>query len=121
MRVLMYLWQLPQNLLGMLLLLFLQGEKRHSLSGVTFYHAECFRGGISLGDYIIISQLCEKSIRHEYGHSLQSRMLGWLYLPVVGIPSLLHAWLHDCEALGMTYYHYWTERWADRLGKVERG
>ena len=119
MRPLRYIWQLPQNLLGLLFLLFLEGEERHSLNGIVFYYAEGFRGGISLGDFIIVGRYTEESVRHEYGHCIQSRILGWLYLPIVGLPSLIHAWL--CKCHGHSYFDFWTERWADRLGKVRRG
>lgn len=50
------------------------------------------QGGISLGKYIIVSQWAtQKTIMHEYGHCLQSKILGPLYLLVVGLPSILHA------------------------------
>ena len=117
-RTLLYLWELPQNLLGLLFLLFLRGEERHELYGITFYYCKTFNGGISLGQYIILCGKWEKSIRHEYGHCLQSRMLGWLYLPVVGLFSILHAGLCACRM--HSYYAIWCERWADRLGGVNR-
>lgn len=119
-NILLYVWQLPQNLLGLLFLLFIKGEERHKLCGITFYYSAGFPGGISLGQYIIMGGKCEKSVRHEFGHCLQSKILGWLYLPVVGLSSLLHAWLHDCDAIGKTYYHFWTEEWADALAGVTR-
>jgi len=119
-KILLYLWQLPQNLVGLLFLLFIRGEERHVLHGITFYYSKTFSGGISLGAYIILGYANEKPIRHEYGHCIQSRYLGWLYLIVVGLPSLLHAAFHDCRSIGKTYYHYWTERWADRLAGIKR-
>lgn len=119
-NVLLYLWQLPQNIFGLLFLLFLRGEEEHNLHGITFYYAKGFNGGISLGKYIILDSRCEKSVKHEFGHCIQSKILGPLYLLVVGLPSLLHAWLHECNAVGKTYYHFWTEAWADKLGKVQR-
>ena len=119
-RALLFLWQFPQNLVGLLFLLFIRGEKKQTLHGITFYFSKRFPGGISLGSFIILGYANEKSIRHEYGHSIQSKYLGWLYLPVVGLPSLLHAAFHDCRSIGKTYYHYWTETWADRLSGVKR-
>lgn len=119
-EIILYIWQLPQNLLGLLFLLFIRGEERLSAEGIAYYHKEGFKGGISLGQYIILGSRCTKSVKHEYGHTLQSRKLGWLYLPVVGLSSLLHAALHDCEAIGKTYYHHWTEEWADKLAGIER-
>jgi hypothetical protein len=56
---------------------------------------------------------------HELGHCRQSQILGWLYLPVIGLPSLLWAaWWN--EGRKRSYYSFYTERWADRLGNVHR-
>lgn len=109
---------MPQNLLGLLFLLFIKGEEKHKLDDITFYYSDKFTGGISLGQYIILGDKYEKSVRHEYGHCIQSKILGWLYLPVVGLFSVLHAALCACKM--HSYYDVWTERWADKLGKVKR-
>ena len=74
------------------------------------------RGGISLGKYIVVNQFCSKdTVNHEYGHSIQSKYLGWLYLIVIGLQSGLHAAL--CECKNHAYNNMWFERWADKLGK----
>lgn len=117
-NILLYIWCLPQNLLGLLFLLFIRGEERHTLGDIGFYFSDSFPGGISLGQYIIYGEKNEKGVRHEYGHCLQSKMLGPLYLLAVGLPSLLHAWLCRCE--NHSYYDVYPENWADRLGKVKR-
>lgn len=116
--IILYLWQLPQNILGLLFLLFIRGEKKHNLYGVTFYTAPQFNGGISLGQYIIMGGKNENTVRHEYGHCIQSKMLGPLYLILVGLPSVIHAWLCDCH--GHSYYDFFCEKWADKLGNVKR-
>lgn len=119
--VLLYIWQLPQNLLG-LLLLFLVPGRFNETQGITFYHAPKMPGSISLGEYIFVKTFDLNLIRHEYGHSLQSRLLGWLYLPVIGVPSFLWAiaygWVVAPTING--YYRFYTERWADSLGGVKR-
>lgn len=118
--ILLYIWQLPQNLLGLLFLLVLTGETRHRLGSIRFYFLDSFPGGITLGEYIIVGTRQQLTVRHEFGHVRQSRMLGWLYLIVIGLPSVLWAWLGDRIAPGKSYYRFYTERWADRLGGVER-
>jgi hypothetical protein len=121
-NVLLYLWQLPQNLLGLLFLLFIRGEERHSLAGISFYYCWGFCGGISLGKYIILGEYYEEDVKHEFGHSIQSKRWGWLYLPVVGLCSLTWAGLYGTlikETLN-GYYKFWTERNADKLGGVKR-
>lgn len=123
-HIVLYAWQLPQNLLGLLILLALKGETRHRLGSIRFYFLDAFPGGITLGEYIIVGTKQELTVRHEFGHVLQSRMLGPLYLFVVGLPSLIHAWLNGyigcCSRHEEGYYHFYTEKWADRLGGVKR-
>ena len=106
--------------MGLLFLLVLKGETRHRLGNIRFYFLASCPGGIPLGECIIVGTRQELTVRHEFGHVLQSRMLGPLYLMVIGLPSLLWAWLGDRIAPGKSYYWFYTERWADRLGEVER-
>lgn len=123
-QIVLWIWQLPQNLVALVMLLILQGETRHRLGSIRFYFLKTFPGGITLGEYIIVGTRQELTVRHEFGHVLQSRYLGPLYLPVVGLCSLLHAWLNGvigcCDRHPEGYYHFWTEKWADRLGGVKR-
>lgn len=120
-RFFSYLWQLPQNILGLLLILIIRPE-RYMKDGVVYFYKEDFGGGISLGEYIITCSHNKKMVMHEYGHCLQSKRLGWLYLIVVGLPSIiwagLYGWLIPRSYNG--YYRFYTEKWADRLGGVER-
>ena len=48
---------------------------------------------------------------HELGHLAQEDLLGALYLPVVGIPSLISAVVNNHE----NHRPSWTERWADGI------
>jgi hypothetical protein len=54
-------------------------------------------------------------LSHEYGHHLQERQLGILYLPVVIIPSVIHRvlWRHNLD-----HPEPYCEQWADELGGV---
>lgn len=120
----LYLWQLPQNLLGLAMLLVLRGETRHKLGDIRFYYLKTFPGGITLGEYIIVGTEQDVMVRHEFGHVIWSRILGPLFLPVMGIPSIVHAWLNEkigcCARRPEGYYHFYTERLADKLGGVKR-
>lgn len=127
-HVLLWIWQLPQNLLGFILSTNVRhnGGQRYiyclkikgKMHEIRFVHFNAFPGGITLGEYIVIGgRLDESDVRHEYGHVRQSRMLGWLYLVVIGIPSLWHACWHDkLWAKNKEYSHFWTEKWAENLG-----
>lgn len=116
--VLLYFWQLPQNCLGLLLRLIYKGNDSIYEDAIVRRSTK-FPGGISLGKYIIVNQWSSKeNVKHEYGHCIQSRYLGWLYLPVIGSQSILHAAL--CRCRNHSYYDMWFEKWADKLGGVER-
>ena len=91
------------------------------------------KGGISLGKYSLVNvchyrqdineSLKRDTVRHEaIGHAKQSLYLGWLYLPVVGLQSIVWASLYGriVEPTKNGYYRFWTEKWADRLGGVKR-
>lgn len=127
-KILLYVWQLPQNLLGMLMFwwysrdtICVEGVFRR----VRVLYTKRMRRAISLGEYVIapygyhpLSRTAadgRDTLVHEWGHTRQSLILGWLYLPLVGLQSLAHAILHR-KACGNSHYrHFWTERWADRL------
>jgi len=132
----LWLWQLPQNLLGLLLMAATKAEKRN-LDGIAYWHFERtsrfsrFVSGASLGRYILLPERTdlETTVPHEYGHSRQSLRLGWLYLPVVGVYSAVFCNLWDRvfhknrNAYDRIYWYYktrWTEKWADKLGSVDR-
>ena len=128
-EILLWIWQFPQNLLGLVLLLFYKHEKEyHRLNGRTFYFTTEMPSGISLGNYIIMNRDDrEDGMRHEYGHSIDSRRFGPLYLLVIGLPSLLgniydrifhRKWKYSdsCE----WYYNQPWEKSADKNGGVDR-
>lgn len=124
-NILLYLWQLPQNLLGLLFLLFLKPTELVKDTGYAkVYKSGKMSGGISLGEYAFVSKVSAKSgktIMHEgVGHPKQSRMLGPLYLFVIGLLSILWAWVHNWIAPNKSYYWFWTEAWADRLAGIIR-
>lgn len=134
-KILRYLWQLPQNLLGFILFQIYSVDclcMEVPYRDVHILYTEKMRGGISLGQYIVLpwrykdayktGSYIEKTIKHKYGHTRQSLYLGWLYLIVIGLPSLLWAWAHSAfrRLRTVDYYSFWTERWADRLGGVRR-
>lgn len=80
---------------------------------------------MSLGLFIFVpANASERFLSHEYGHCLQSLILGPLYLLAVGLPSLLWAGLpifrNLREKRSRSYYSFYTERWADALAKIKR-
>lgn len=120
-------WELPQNVVGLIVQKIFKAQYKLTYNGVKVYTWKT-RGGMSLGNYIFIYEPIvdkasgAKMIKHEYGHTIQSEYLGWLYLLVIGIPSLIWAncfrWYWSKE--GKSYYDFYTEKWADFCGKVIR-
>lgn len=113
-KVLLYLWQLPQNLLGLAVIAFTGAEKKGDI-----YHTNGYRFGVSLGKYIIFGGFFNATDKkHEQGHQKQSLYLGWLYLLVIGLPSAIGNLLN--RRIDFDYYKQPWEAWADRLGGVMR-
>ena len=128
-EILLWVWQVLQNILGLILLLFYKHEKLYlSINGRRFYSTQEMPSGISLGNYIILGKMDSGiDMKHEYGHSIQSRYLGPLYLLIIGLPSacgnLWDRWFHKkwyWEDREKWYYNLPWEKWADKLGGVKR-
>ena len=66
-------------------------------------------------------EISRRMLGHEYGHTVQSLILGPLYLPVVGLPSLLWAQLPPCRRIwreDVSYFSFFTEKTANSLGEL---
>lgn len=125
-NILYWIWQLPQNLLGVLW----RNIKKDSIitdisnNDIKSVGAKAYLikagGTVTLGKYVFISQTYRDqgmTIKHECGHVKQSKMLGPLYLIVIGVPSILHRWLNNyigCDEES-GYSHFYTEKCADKL------
>ena len=78
-----------------------------------------------LQDRYTMDECSRRLLVHEYGHTIQSLILGPLYLIVVGIPSTLWGFLPACAAKRkneqVSYFSFFTERWANTLGEWVTG
>ena len=125
--VLQFTWGAIQNALGSLLFLTaLRCEHAYYHGAILTFH-EGDWGGVSLGAFIFISgkrgEEHKKTVSvHEYGHTIQSLILGPLYLFVVGIPSFVWCNNKKCIAYrqeqNKSYYDLYCESWANRLGEA---
>ncbi len=109
----LYLWQLPQNIIGKILFILYSGTIINIDDNAKVKVSPNMKGGITLGKYIVVRN--HKYIKHEYGHTVQSKYLGPLYLLVIGLPSILHAAVHKLWCKNDDYYHFYTEKWANKL------
>gem|GEM_PF-1104528 len=121
--VLQCIWCLPQNLIGLVLYLIHRNNQKYHFRGarVTAWKHE---GCTSLGAFIFMNQDClhyERLLVHEYGHTVQSAVLGWLYLPVIVVPSVMWFSLPVLKRYRRTkqisYYRFYTESWANTWGE----
>lgn len=120
-RAMLWIWCFPQQLLGLLVRMFTRARD----TGEGYYVWGITSGSISLGTFIFLCPAHEgdeKALKHEQGHTRQSFMLGWLYLFIIGIPSIIWAGCFKGyrKKNNISYYSFYTERWADKLGGVER-
>lgn len=118
MKVLTAIWCFPQLLVGLIVKLITRAKKDER--GLYIWNSGY---GLSLDQFIFVNKnASENTIKHEQGHTKQSRMLGPLYLFVVGIPSAI--WCHCFEGYrkknNISYYDFYCEKWADQLGGVKR-
>jgi hypothetical protein len=76
--------------------------------------------GLSLGRFIFVPAKGKSMLSHEYGHTIQSLILGPAYLPLVGLPSLIWNQLpyfrNKRKATGRDYYSVIFEKNANKLG-----
>ncbi len=124
-----FTWELPQTLVGWLFTtfraLFGQVDRVDALGGITF--AIKTRGdnymGVSIGSFVELWDaymllegdkgpvLSSQLYMHEFGHTADSQRFGWLYLPVIGLASLV-------SAMGKgDHSSFWTEIRANRHAK----
>ena len=118
-------WELPQTLIG-------KGASHirnmtGNVDNVDYYGGATlvnkddnsgYKWGFTLGPYInsknmVADPYTDQMFRHEYGHTLQSRLVGPLYLINVALPSLVGQGLDD---LGLNNHNYeWYETQANRM------
>lgn len=128
------LWELPQNVLGAIDLAITGARGR--IETMRWERERLFvqvrgAGAVSLGLFVFWSEDDTPFVRitrankdHEYGHSLQSRLLGPLYLPLVGVPSSCRvayaiAYRTVTGRRWDGYFRGYPEDWADRLANVD--
>ena len=130
-RFLLYLWMLPQNLVGLLVLFIFRKKKTfiEQFNDCQVYALEStFLSGGSLGKYIYVNSILiqnnkkfQEAIKHEYGHFRQGKIFGVFYLLAIGIPSVLNnLFARKNKKVFTTYYQRFPEKWADKLGRVRR-
>lgn len=137
-RLAQCIWGFPQTLLGAVLYLLHVRCRHFSYHGavITVWKA---RTSISLGMFVFVTAepffakkyegridektLSKRLLVHEYGHTVQSLILGPLYLIAMGIPSTLWGFFGSRKRREqqIPYGAFFTESWANRLGEQVTG
>lgn len=123
-KIVFTFWECLQKIAALAVIKLSRAEKIGEYKDATLYYWK-WQGGMSLSNRIFVSfewldgsKWQDDYIKHEYGHSIQSKMLGPLYLFIIGLPSFLWAWLGDNYRAkhNRSYYDFYTESWANKLG-----
>ena len=115
-------WGLPQTLIGSAVFLVYRKNRHFDYKGacVTEWDRD---DGLSLGKFVFIPKKEDPLIDHEYGHTLQSLILGPVYLLLVGAPSMLWyrhpRFIRKRKKTGASYYSPVFEKTANRLGRTD--
>lgn len=131
-RPFIFIWELPQNLLGLLVFGIMKSRRKIVQVKTDAYHyfIETPNTGVSLGWFVFwtpagnrFTHLNNDCRMHEAGHARQSLMLGPFYLLIVGIPSisrvLYSKWFRKKHGYKWeNYFNGFPENWADKLGGV---
>lgn len=127
-------WGIFQTTLGFILFLKYFKNKHFSYHGaiITEWNNNT---SLSLGLFVFVTvhpfftkkykyeytqeELARKLLVHEYGHTIQSLILGPLYLIVIGIPSTLWGFLFAKKRYEkqIPYCAFFTESWANKCGE----
>lgn len=125
--IIQWTWGLIQNLLGLCLYIKLKKCRHQWYHGAKLTYHEGDWGGVSLGMFIFVNgkkdaEWIKTTNVHEYGHTLQSLLLGPFYLFVIGIPSSI--WCNNKKYItlrkekGISYFDFYPEKWANRWGEL---
>ncbi len=126
--LLQWTWGAVQNVIG--LAMFIGVKALHPGCRAYFYHGAVVchwhsRGSMGMGMFIFFGHggtpQEARILAHEYGHILQSRLLGPLDLPLIGLPSFMWATrsknIQYRHRHGVSYYSYYTEKWRNKLAQ----
>ena len=122
--LLQWTWGIIQNVAGLAAFVAAGRGKAYGYHGAAVRNWNN-RGSMTLGMFILMDRSHGGDIlAHEWGHTIQSIILGPLYLLVVGLPSIIWAGLPAFDRYRMRknvpYDRLYCEGWATRLGRRTR-
>lgn len=124
-NLILFIWQLPQHIVAFIYFVYLVMMCKDL--GVDSRYKQAIvipcvmRGAVTLGNYVFVGLNSEyrKTVKHELGHTIQSKILGPLYLIVIGIPSITYCGLRRIfpSLRKKNYYDFYTEKTTNYLSE----
>ena len=124
-NLILFIWQLPQHIVALIYFGYLVMMCKDL--GVDSRYKQAIvipcimRGAVTLGNYVFVGLTSEyrKTVKHELGHTIQSKILGPLYLIVIGIPSITYCGLRRIfpSLRKKNYYNFFSEKSANYLSE----
>lgn len=118
-------WGIIQTVVGGIVFLVNIRSRHYIYKGVVVTEWPLL-SGVSLGVFVFVPRRGEsnssekaywENVLHEYGHTVQSVILGPLYMLIIGAPSII--WCQFFGGMrrrsGISYYTFFTEKWANYL------
>ncbi len=129
-------WGFVQSFLGAIQFLLHIRDKHFLYHGAVVTEWKT-KSSVSLGMFVFVTdepyfyeklkkdysmdELARRLLVHEYGHTIQSLILGPMYLILIGIPSTLWGFLPSAnkkrKEQQISYFSFFTEKWANNLGE----
>lgn len=125
--LLQWTFGIVQNITGLIILAYLHAVRKDTKTA--YFHGALVTNwkkpeSLGMGMFIFLGSGCSERSPlavHEYGHTVQSAILGPLYLPVIGLPSAIWCGSRRLRRMrsekGVSYFCLYCERWANSLGR----
>ncbi|MCR5743962.1 MAG: hypothetical protein K6F92_09640 [Lachnospiraceae bacterium] len=126
--ILQWTWGIIQNIVGACIWMVVKlgaSRGKTTLYRAAFVTPWKLKSSLGIGMFVFLGDWDEEHMRrvlvHEYGHTLQSIILGPLFLLFIGLPSFIWAGLPVFENMRrrgrFSYYDPYFENWANVLGE----
>ena len=121
-------WGIIQNVAGLFVFLAFIRKKHYFYKNTVVTEWSLRSSSMGLGMFVFLGRSDVKDeaiLAHEYGHTVQSMILGPAYTFVIGLPSLFWANSRKMARFrkkrGMSYYRFYPEMWANRIARRRIG
>ena len=126
--ILQWTWGILQNIAGLAVFLVNIRKRHYFYKGCVVTEWSNPAMSMGLGMFVFLGKNSvddDDVLAHEYGHTIQSVILGPLFIFVIAFPSLFWANSHKMEKYrkrkGMSYYRFYPERWANHIARRKLG